>query len=231
MKKEYQTIILGATFQGCSLAAGKEDCLILEHSIHAGSDFIYSALPGIAPLREPCFPESRELQEDLISAKALTENGMQMAALAPYFSKWCLKEKLNILFSADPIAVKENTISIMTVAGKKEFSFEKLIDTRPESRKKKFLTGFALVPEGVPPGKYGKISFWKCEPLSRMALLLELPGEASWSDARKSFREAWALRPEIVKEGKLLWTSSAFLYDRFGNYLEAMEEGLKGVEK
>ena len=108
MKKEYQTIILGATFQGCSLAAGKEDCLILEHSIHAGSDFIYSALPGIAPLREPCFPESRELQEDLISAKALTENGMQMAALAPYFSKWCLKEKLNILFSADPIAVKEN---------------------------------------------------------------------------------------------------------------------------
>lgn len=231
MKKEYQTIILGATFQGCAIAAGKKDTLILEHSIHAGSDFIYSAVPGIAPLREPCFQESRELQEDLISAKALTGNGMQMAALAPYFAKWCLKRDLNILFSADPIAVEENTVSVMTVAGKMEFSFEKLIDTRPHSVEKKFLTGFALVPEGLPPGKYGKISFLKCEPLSRMALLLELPRETSWSDARKSFREAWESRPETLQEAKLLWTSSAFLYDRFGNYLEAMEEGLKGGEK
>lgn len=231
MKEQYDTIILGATFYGCGLASKKKDCLLLEHSIHPGSDFIYSSIPGLTPLKAPLFPESRKLQDDLISTKAITENGIQMAALAPFFAKWCIAGKLEILFSADPVKVEKNSITVMTVAGKKRFSFNTLIDARPVKGEKKFLTGFALVPEGVSPGKYGEITYHKCEPLSRMALSMELPGSSSWSQARKCFYEAWKKRPDFLAEGKLLWTASSFLYPQFGNYLEALEAGLKGGDK
>lgn len=231
MNRHYHTVILGASFYGCGRAAIRPGALVLEPAILAGSDCVFGGDAGRVPIAAPNHPLALEFYEELLRRRALTASGLQIAALAPLISRWCLSHELEIVFSCDILEYGHGVIEFMTVAGPANVTVDTIIDARPQYRDGKFLTALLEVEKPLASGQWGEFELTCCEPASRMSLRFALESDCSWPEARRRFREAWRQRPPELSGATLLWSGSRFLSAEFGNPLLALEAGLNEVPR
>ena len=96
MKIDYctDTLILGATFYGCGLAAAMPDALLVDSSISVGSDYAFALFQGedwSLPLQSA---GAEEFRQQLIECHALENDRIIPAALATNLAQWCRKKNI-----------------------------------------------------------------------------------------------------------------------------------------
>ena len=91
MKTDYSTdtLILGATFYGCGLAAAVKNSLLVDSSISVGSDYAFAFLQGKNWSQPSACAESEEFRQELLARYALENDRILPAALAPALAVWC----------------------------------------------------------------------------------------------------------------------------------------------
>lgn len=225
MKQHWDTIILGATFYGCGLAAGKKDVLILEPSILAGSDFTLHFDPGTEWQSPPHHPDAVEFYEDLVRRGALRNGRLHMGALAPVFSRWCLERGLRIALWHEILDVSENEVTAFTVEGEKRFTADHIIDARPVAKEFLYVTASLFLEKELPDGPGGNFEIVGGCLRGEAYLLKKLPGPVSWPDARREIHEAWMARNPAI-QGRLLTVGARFSYRNHPNPAAALDLGL-----
>ena len=110
MKTVYctDTLILGATFYGCGLAAAMPEALLVESSISIGSDYAFALMQGDEWSQVPATAGANEFRQELISRHALVNDRVLPAALAPVLADWCRKRNIQPRLGWELIGRKGN---------------------------------------------------------------------------------------------------------------------------
>lgn len=133
MKKQYQTVILGATYYGLGYLSTHSDCLLLEESQTVGGDFHHS----LYPLEEqPAAGRESALGRILTGYGVWTDTGFDLlkASLAAHeLAARLVEEGREILLDARLVNVKQTetgvAVSFLTCEGLCEVWANRLLDT------------------------------------------------------------------------------------------------------
>ncbi len=228
MKTEhYPAVILGATARGCGLAARHPGSLILEPDILAGSNWALTFDPGrnwgkTAPEQ----PEARRLLEELVRRRAVAGDALNNAAFVPVFSRLCLDEGWNIALDSRVTAIEKDTIQYIDVEGVHCISADRVIDARPRYGADKYLSALLKTDGRVEPETFGTAGLLP-RSAEEAVLLLPVPVETEWPEARRRFREFWEDRPAALRDAKVLLTAVRFAECRFDNPVAELEAGMR----
>ena len=230
MKTVYctDTLILGATFYGCGLAAAMPDALLVESSISIGSDYAFALMQGDEWSQVPATAGANEFRQELISRHALENDRVLPAALAPVLADWCRKRNIQPQLGWELIGRKGNIYTFVDWCGKKiTVTAEKVIDAR--SSGEKVLTAAIRSENILAEGVYGNFRV-KCTPAEKL-YTLEMPCRITDSplDGRRALAENWANRPAELANAQVVWSASRFSYKRFANAAAALDHGLQKI--
>lgn len=226
---QYELIIIGATFRGCGIASASkaQSILVIEPSVVVGSDFALTFNTGKnwdAPLRNK---GAQEFKDKLLKRNALTEDGMAAtAAFSPMLSEWCIEHNIKIEFSCSVVSQDNNSLKVVGVDGFKEYSAEKIIDATPKPVNGKWLTVLITAPNDTAPGGLGPFIIRKSINPGDFLLSLQIPEDASWSEARAMFHRAWDMRPDKLKTAAITLIGCRFDYRNFHNPALALDAGI-----
>ena len=113
------TLILGATFYGCGLAAAMPEALLVESSISVGSDYAFALLQGEDWSEPLTTTGAEEFRQELIARHALENNQVIPAALAPVLASGAGKGMFTPNSGWNSSVVKAIFIHLQTGAAKK----------------------------------------------------------------------------------------------------------------
>ena len=114
---DVETLILGATFYGCGLAARIRDSLLVESSILPGSDDVLAFSPGSGWENPFVHPLAEELRQTLLARHALNDGKLWTGALAPVFAAWLEKHGVQPLFGLTPVEYSGDRIRFSDLCG------------------------------------------------------------------------------------------------------------------
>ncbi len=225
------SLILGAGFYGCGLAARRPGALIVEPNVVPGAEFTLTFDPGRnwnAPVRHPLAVEFRRALE----TRRVLENGrVHQAALLPVFAKWCLDRGLEIRFTCVPVRRENNLVTLRDVEGELLVEAAEVIDTRPAPTTPKYLTAMIGLPMPTPPAcRRSPFELFPGIVPGEAHLRFPLPGSVTWPEARARFLRSWAERPVELADARLQLIGTRFTDCRFDNPVEALDRGLREME-
>ena len=231
MKVNYstETLILGATFYGCGLAAAIPGSLLVESSISVGSDYAFALLQGEEWSKPLATSGAGEFRQELIARHALENDRVISAALAPVLASWCRKRNIQPKLGLELIGRKGNIYTFIDWCGKKiNISAAKVIDARG-GNDGKILTAAIRSEKPLKEGVYGNFTV-KSTPAEKF-YTLEMPCQNTDSplDARKKFVNSWAQRPAELAGSQTVWTASRFAGKSFINAAAALDCGLQQI--
>ncbi len=223
------TLILGATFYGCGLAAAMPEALLVESSISVGSDYAFALLQGEDWSEPLTTTGAEEFRQELIARHALENNQVIPAALAPVLADWCRKRNVHPKLGLELIGCKGNIYTFADWCGKKVcIQAEKVIDARCQSNQK-LLTAAIRSENPLAEGVYGIFTV-KSTPAEKFyTLAMPCQSNDTMQSARKLFAEKWANRPAGLAEAQTVWTASRFSYKTFANAATALDRGLQKI--
>jgi hypothetical protein len=228
MDSHYRIIVIGGTFCGCGIAAVAPGSIVFEESNQVGSDFVFSFDPGTRWDFRPEHAWAREFKEELLAGSFLDGGRIQMGALAPLLSKWCLRHGVDVELLSNVTLKNSNVALVSSPAGERELSADLIVDARPRLSDRKWVTALVRHPESpserrrsgrmeIIPGRFDDESY----------LLMELPGATSWMEARRLMHEAWLARSEEFREWRMVLVGARFSLRDFENPLVALDSGLR----
>ncbi len=225
MVKQFDTLIIGATFYGCGLAAAIPGAAVIEPSIVAGGDFALTFNPGCdwdCPLTTP---GANEFRDELKQRRALLGGRSNVAAFSPVLTAWVLKRKLPVELSCEIIGISEREVKVINVEGVHSYRAERVIDARSVPGSAKYLTAVLFCE--TPVASHGAFELTPgCRP-DVVYLSYKLPAATGWADARREFAADWQKRPAELKQAKVMLIGSRFDYRNYPNPAVALETGLK----
>ena len=231
MKTVYctDTLILGATFYGCGLAAAMPEALLVESSISIGSDYAFALMQGDEWSQVPATAGAHEFRQELISRHALVNDRVLPAALAPVLADWCRKRNIQPKLGLEFIGRKGNIYTFIDWCGKKiTISAEKVIDARGGNAEKIFTAAIRsenIIAEDI----YGNFTVKRTPAENLYTLEMPCPATDTPLEARSKFAELWANRPAGLAEAQAVWSASRFSYKNFVNAAAALDCGLQKI--
>ena len=221
------TLILGATFYGCGLAAAIPDALVVESTISVGSDYAFALFQGDDWAKAPLTSVAEEIRQELIERHALADERIVPAALAPVLANWCKQRSIQPLLGLEFIGRNGNIYTFVDFCGKKiNIQADKVIDARCQAGQK-------LLTAAVRSEKTLDENICDCFSVKRTPAekfyTLEMPCSADDTPdaARRKLFEAWANRPAELAGAKIVWSASRFSYKTFANAVAAFDAGLQ----
>lgn len=222
------TLILGATFYGCGLAAVLPGSLLVESSISVGSDYAFTLLQGSDWSVPLTTVGAEEFRQELLERHALENDRVIPAALAPVLASWCRKHSIQPLLGLEFIGRQGNIYTFVDFCGKKlNIQAKKVIDARCQTGGK-LLTAAIRSEQILPEKEYDNFAI-KCTPAAKF-YTLEMPCSADETPdvARRKLAEYWAKRPAELAGAEIVWSASRFSYRNFANAAAALDAGLQG---
>lgn len=228
MNSYYDTVIVGAGFYECGLAASFPGALMVEESGVVGSDFALAANPG-RHLCEPEHPAAQELYGELIRRNAIFDGACHIAALSVELSAWVLNRSLEVRLHASlDCSGGKDDLRLIDHSGVHHLGCRRLLKRGADCSKTKYLNVFlAMNGSESEPGWYGAFELLELSVPDMMLLHLPLAADTSWSMARRILRELWLARPAELAEARVAWSASRFDYGQFENPIQALECGLR----
>lgn len=227
----YDTIVYGATFYGCGLAASLPGrTLIVEPLPLVGSDFALTFNGGCHWEAEPESAAAREYLAELREHGALTADGRAaIPAFSTLLAKWCLARKLEIQLSCQVVDFKDGVAEAVGVGGPCRYETGAFIDARPRcGAAGAWLTALVAVPPGTSAGTAGPFVLRPSFAPGEMLLAYRLTADMDWAAARAAFHRAWETRPEGLRQAVLLLIGTALDYRQFDNPVLALDAGCCG---
>ncbi len=227
MKRHYASIFIGGGYFACGAAVSNGNSLVVEPSVYPGSDFAAGFHPGTDYAR-PEHPFAVEFHEELIRRKVIVGGFVHPVAMTPVFALWCIRHEVNLLLSSAATEISGNSLTVFSTDGLHTFTADRIIDLRPDETGRKYLTALVYSPS-LPPGRPG-LRFYPLLPGNEFALELELPGAATWEEARRKLAEACRRTSKERPEMRLLFTGTGFHYKKYPNAVTALDCGLRSAE-
>ncbi len=221
-----KTVVIGATFYGCGLAADREDTLVLEPSVVPGWEFSLSCDPGRNYETKLTHPAALEFEAELRKRQGLVGNQVRTHALTPELAAWSIRHKVAIRFNANVIARNGNELEISGADGRTTLHADRVIDARPKGGASKYL--YAYVEGEAAPGAYGPFELQGTAVAGRQLLRWRLDARTPWQEARPEFYRLWANRPAELESFLFIWAAVRFACNDFDNPLLALDAGLRG---
>ena len=134
-KKEYKTLICGATFTGLGIAnAIGSDCIVIERTAAVGREFINSYNAGKGWNEVSLSDKGTALQKELIRHNLLNEEGrVHLAGMAPVLFNRILQENFPCLFLTEILDIKQGNdgweVTIYNASGIQKIKVQEIIDT------------------------------------------------------------------------------------------------------
>lgn len=226
---DVETLILGATFYGCGLAARIRNSLLVETSIIPGSDDVLAFSPGSGWENPFAHPLAEELRRALLACHALNGGKLWTGALAPVFAEWLEKNCVQPLFGLTPVECSGNSIRFSDLCGSEVIVHAKrILDARARVTDEKFLTALIRSPDEIGECACGPLRISYSGLPGWYYIALPLPETAPWQTARRELHRVWRERPDALRGARLLVTASRFSRPRFRNAGAALEAGLCG---
>ncbi len=231
MRRLCERIIVGGSFRGCGLAAGRSGTLLLEESNQLGSDFVFGFNPGSVWRGDGLHPLAEVFRKSCVDSVVLDESGrVQVGSLASSIAAWSLENGVEAELLSKVVERRDSSLLVMNPSGLVEFEAKEIIDARPKPGTRKLLTALLRRPAGAPhdfdsppfkivPGRFDDEAY----------LLMELDVSTTWSLARAAFHKAWASRPESLRDWRLVLIGTRFDFMEYPSPLLALDAGLKGV--
>lgn len=222
------TLILGATFYGCGLAAAIKNSLVVESSISVGSDYAFAFLQGQNWSKPLASPAAEEFRQELAGRYALENERLLPAALAPTLSAWCMKHQIQPLLGMEFISKSGNVYTFIDWCGSKiNIEAEKVIDARCRGAEKLF-TAAVFSENTLAEGKYGVFELFRTP--AEKIYTLEMPCNAGDTPdiVRQNLQKHWAERPAELSEAQIIWSASRISSPVFANAAAALDAGLQG---
>ncbi len=229
MKNHYCHVVIGASFYGCGIAAAApDDTLVLEPSILVGSDYTLNFNPGKQWDYQPSHPLALKFMDELKKRNVLKEQHIHQPALSPIFSQWCIDSNIELALSSYVLEHNKHELTMFDINGRHQLSFDEIIDTRPQVGSPKRMTAsiFSNGPECE--GDYDSFEIIAGRFHSEAFLLMPIPAEMSWPEARIRLFNFWQKRPEKLKKCSIAATGVRFDYNDSINPVIALDRGLNG---
>lgn len=227
MIERYRSIILGASFYGCGLAATHPEALLIEAAILVGGDFALSYFPGTVSEETPLHPEAEAFRKELSVHGALRNGRLHLAALSPLLSDWCLQRKLNLLLNTEILVHDAHSVQIMNIHGLQTLEAEQIIDARPKYINGKYLGAvLSAADHPLPEGGFGDLELCSGALPGEAYARISLEGNCNWPEARRRLYSAWEIRPEKLASLQFGLCGNRFGSYQFANPLAALSAGL-----
>ena len=222
-----ETLISGATFYGCGLAAAIENSLLVESSISVGSDYVFAFLQGKNWSGSLTSTAAKEFRQELIARHALQNDRILPAALAPVFAKWCNHHHIQPLLGLEFVRKSGKIYTFIDWGGREvNIQAEKVIDARNQAAQKYF-TAAVFSENTIAEGKYGVFELFATP--AENIYTLEMPCAAMDTPdiARQKLQKYWAERPADLAEAQIIWSASRISFQVFDNACAALDAGLQ----
>lgn len=231
MTRSFKTIIVGASFRGCGLAARQADTLILESTVQIGTDFVYTFNPGTQWGCELKHPATQEFRHMLTVQSVLCDSRLQVGGLAAITASWCLKHDIKIEFLSRVIRREQHVLTVMSPAGIDEVYADRIIDASPVPGAEKYVTALLSCPDQsrtltVEVTNYSEFTIHASPCRGEAYLRLKLPGDCGWPEARARLHTAWRQRDDSLRQWRLVLIGTRFDYAVFANPALALDCGL-----
>ena len=229
MKINYSidTLILGATFYGCGLAAVLKNSLVVESSVSVGSDYAFAFLQGKNWSEPLTCSGAEDLRRELIARHALENDRILPAALAPVLARWCLSHHIQPLLGLECIRKSGNIYTFIDWGGSEiRIQAEKVIDARGQTGEKCF-TAAVFSENTLAEGKYGVFELFRTP--TEKIYTLEMPCDAADTPdlVRQNLQKCWAERPAELAAAQIIWSASRISCRIFDNSCAALDAGLQ----
>ncbi len=230
MKKHYRRLVVGATYYGCGLAATvPDDTLVVEPSILVGSDFSLNFNPGYNWDYQPSNPEARKFMDELVSRNILSGQQLHQPAMVPVFSKWCLDHNLDIALSTRVLEHDDKHAVLFDAEGRHDITFDEFIDATSRREAKRITA--SLHSDGPQcAGQYDGYKIVAGRFKHEAFLLMPIPLDTLWPDARMALFNIWQTRPEKLAQCEIAAVGLRFDYNNYPNPVVALDRGLNGGE-
>lgn len=227
MIERYRSIILGASFYGCGLAATHPEALLIEPAILVGGDFALSYFPGTVSENTSLHPEAEAFRMELSERGALRDGRLHLAAISPLLSDWCLQRSLNLLLNTEILVHDAHSVQIMNIHGPQTLEAEQIIDARPQYKNGKYLgTVLSAADHPAPEGRFGDLELCSGALPGEAYARISLEENCSWPKARRRLYSAWENRPVELASVQFGICGNRFGSYQFANPLAALSAGL-----
>lgn len=227
--REFENIVIGATFYGCGLAAREpSETLLLDAGTVPGWDFALTFDPGDdwdADLRHPAAGRFRNALRD---KQVLKDGALHCGAVASVFAGWCLEQNLRLEFLSQTLEADEREVRILNPSGIVHYRARNVIDARPRTGPTKHLTALLAHPErdAPAPARAGAFQILASPFPDESYLRMEIPGDLDWIEARRRFYLAWDDRDEALRDYRIVLLGTRFATREYANPCLALDHGL-----